>query len=87
MTHQDTIIPLNQRNPDRSQDTLLTDTLGDNDYGLTSTAPKPPSKLKWFTYIGRGMYNDVKNRLPYYLSDWTDAWNYRVIPATWVSRV
>jgi hypothetical protein len=31
------------------------------------------------------MYNDIKARLPYYWSDWTDAWNYRVVPATWVS--
>lgn len=29
-----------------------------------------------------GMIKDLKGRLPYYLSDWTDAWNYRVIPAT-----
>ena len=24
---------------------------------------------------------DVKARLPWYRSDWTDAWNYRVVPA------
>ncbi|KAK9239875.1 HCO3 transporter family-domain-containing protein [Lipomyces kononenkoae] len=40
-----------------------------------------------FTIFGihafRGMRNDIKNRLPYYLADWTvDAWNYRIIPAT-----
>ncbi|TIB81902.1 hypothetical protein E3Q22_00632 [Wallemia mellicola] len=29
-----------------------------------------------------GMYRDVSNRIPYYISDWTDAWNYRVIPST-----
>jgi hypothetical protein len=39
------------------------------------------SNLGW---IGSGMRNDVTRRLPYYLSDWTDAWNYRVVPATWV---
>ncbi len=26
--------------------------------------------------------NDVRRRAPYYLSDWTDAWDYRVVPAT-----
>ena len=31
------------------------------------------------------MRNDVRRRLPWYWSDWTDAWNYRVIPSTWVS--
>lgn len=29
-----------------------------------------------------GMIKDVRGRLPYYVSDWTDAWNYRVVPAT-----
>ncbi|WRT70568.1 uncharacterized protein IL334_007566 [Kwoniella shivajii] len=37
----------------------------------------------WKVRLGYGMYNDIKNRLPWYISDWTDAWNYRVIPATW----
>jgi hypothetical protein len=30
----------------------------------------------------RGILHDIKGRLPYYVSDWTDGWNYRVIPAT-----
>ena len=30
----------------------------------------------------RGMIGDVKRRAPYYWSDWTDAWDYRVVPAT-----
>lgn len=29
-----------------------------------------------------GIFKDIKGRLPYYLSDWTDALNYRVVPAT-----
>ena len=29
-----------------------------------------------------GIINDIKARVPYYRSDWTDAWNYRVVPAT-----
>ncbi|KIW59009.1 hypothetical protein PV05_03493 [Exophiala xenobiotica] len=35
-------------------------------------------KIRWF----RGMINDVKRRAPYYWSDWRDAWDYRVVPAT-----
>jgi hypothetical protein len=35
-------------------------------------------------WIGRGMRRDIRTRAPYYLSDWTDAWNYRVVPASWV---
>ncbi|EMD39677.1 hypothetical protein CERSUDRAFT_103670 [Gelatoporia subvermispora B] len=29
----------------------------------------------------RGIIHDIRSRAPYYASDWTDAWNYRVIPA------
>ncbi|KAJ4527958.1 hypothetical protein HRR83_000710 [Exophiala dermatitidis] len=35
-------------------------------------------KVRWF----RGMIDDVKRRAPYYWSDWKDAWDYRVVPAT-----
>lgn len=35
-------------------------------------------KIRWF----RGMIDDVKRRAPYYWSDWKDAWDYRVVPAT-----
>lgn len=31
---------------------------------------------------GRGMYHDVKRRLPYYWSDITDAWTYRTVAST-----
>ncbi|KAL8383103.1 hypothetical protein RB595_006726 [Gaeumannomyces hyphopodioides] len=36
----------------------------------------------WRIRFFRGMINDVRQRLPYYASDWTDAWDYRVVPAT-----
>lgn len=51
--------------------------------------PPPPrssekflsNKPKWYPF--RGIALDVQDRLPYYVSDWTtDAWNYRVVPAT-----
>jgi len=28
------------------------------------------------------MINDVKRRAPYYVSDFTDAWDYRIVPST-----
>jgi len=40
--------------------------------------------IRWIKSWGSGMRNDITHRLPYYWSDWTDAWNYRVVPATWV---
>ena len=36
----------------------------------------------WKIRLFRGMIGDVKRRAPYYWSDWKDAWDYRVVPAT-----
>ncbi|KAK2459667.1 hypothetical protein APHAL10511_008312 [Amanita phalloides] len=40
------------------------------------------SHFRWIKRIGSGIRQDVGARAPYYVSDWTDAWNYRVVPAT-----
>jgi boron transporter len=40
-------------------------------------------KRKWWKIrLFRGMVNDVRRRAPFYWSDWKDAWDYRVVPAT-----
>ncbi|KAK2054234.1 hypothetical protein LY76DRAFT_240231 [Colletotrichum caudatum] len=36
----------------------------------------------WKVKLFRGMANDVRRRAPFYVSDWVDAWDYRVVPAT-----
>jgi boron transporter len=36
----------------------------------------------WKIHLFRGMVNDLRRRAPYYWSDWVDAWDYRVVPAT-----
>ncbi|KAJ6557218.1 bicarbonate transporter [Mycena vulgaris] len=47
------------------------------------TRPRPSRTiLEWIRGFGSGIISDIRSRAPYYLSDWTDAWNYRVIPAT-----
>jgi hypothetical protein len=44
---------------------------------------KPPRAPQWWKIrLFRGMINDVRRRAPYYWSDWKDAWDYRVVPAT-----
>ena len=49
-------------------------------YHEESTATDDP---KWWRIrFFRGMIDDVKRRAPYYWSDWADAWDYRVVPAT-----
>ncbi|SRR6266550_3990775 len=50
-----------------------------------STTAPPPSQTKrfgWVKGLGVGIRRDIRARAPYYVSDWTDAWNYRVVPAT-----
>lgn len=37
---------------------------------------------RWKVHLFRGMANDLRRRVPYYISDWVDAWDYRVVPAT-----
>lgn len=44
-------------------------------------SPVPLEKW-WKIHLFRGMINDVRRRAPYYWSDWRDAWDYRVVPAT-----
>lgn len=47
------------------------------------SASTQSSQSKWWRIrFFRGMINDVKRRAPYYWSDWTDAWDYRIVPAT-----
>ena len=46
------------------------------------TLPVVLNRLSWFRRLGVGIRLDIRSRAPWYLSDWTDAWNYRVVPAT-----
>ncbi|KAF4994755.1 hypothetical protein FGRMN_5569 [Fusarium graminum] len=43
---------------------------------------RPKREAWWKIHLFRGMVNDIRRRVPYYISDWTDAWDYRVVPAT-----
>lgn len=45
---------------------------------------RPNSKLlpQFIRKLGAGIFQDIRARAPWYLSDWIDAWNYRVVPAT-----
>ena len=48
----------------------------------STTASKRTSPRWWRIYWFRGMWRDIKRRAPYYGSDFVDAWDYRVLPAT-----
>ncbi|PHH64943.1 hypothetical protein CDD81_3580 [Ophiocordyceps australis] len=43
---------------------------------------RPAKEAWWKVHLFRGLINDIRRRAPYYASDWLDAWNYRVVPAT-----
>ncbi|OAA68767.1 anion exchange protein 4 [Niveomyces insectorum RCEF 264] len=47
---------------------------------VSFSSPRRPAW--WKIRLFRGMANDVRRRAPYYVSDWLDAWDYRVVPAT-----
>ncbi|TGZ79115.1 inorganic anion exchanger [Ascodesmis nigricans] len=56
---------------------------------MVTFSPNHPSAEKtvekspwWSIQLFRGIINDVHRRAPYYASDWWDAWDYRVVPAT-----
>jgi hypothetical protein len=44
--------------------------------------PEQPKHRTWYRRLGAGIRQDICARAPWYFSDWTDAWNYRVVPAT-----
>lgn len=44
--------------------------------------PAKPRRQAWYRRLGAGIIMDIRARGPWYFSDWTDAWNYRVVPAT-----
>jgi hypothetical protein len=57
-------------------------------WSASDTGKRPAEVAKeaisWMQNIrlGRGIIMDLRARAPWYRSDWTDAWNYRVLPAT-----
>lgn len=53
-----------------------------SDSSPATTAATPRDMQWWKVHLFRGMINDIRRRAPYYCSDWKDAWDYRVVPAT-----
>lgn len=49
---------------------------------LQRTISSPTKHVAWFRKLGAGIRLDICTRAPWYISDWSDAWNYRVVPAT-----
>ncbi|KAL8873137.1 MAG: hypothetical protein Q9174_001342 [Haloplaca sp. 1 TL-2023] len=61
----------------------------ESDETLTQDISEPVSrdsgignKRWWKTQLFKGMSNDIRRRAPFFWSDWKDAWDYRVVPAT-----
>ena len=54
----------------------------ENTRSSAQTRGSKTTKKWWRVQLFRGMINDVRRRAPFYWSDWKDAWDYRVVPAT-----
>ncbi|OCK95121.1 uncharacterized protein K441DRAFT_705290 [Cenococcum geophilum 1.58] len=54
----------------------------ENSRSSAQTRGSKTMKKWWRVQLFRGMINDVRRRAPFYWSDWKDAWDYRVVPAT-----
>ncbi|KAI1966822.1 hypothetical protein LOZ58_000311 [Ophidiomyces ophidiicola] len=50
--------------------------------GRTSNTSNFTGDRWWRIHLFKGIKNDIRRRAPYYWSDWKDAWDYRVVPAT-----
>jgi hypothetical protein len=48
--------------------------------GITATSFRLRDVIRF--NVGAGILRDIRARAPWYWSDWKDAWNYRVLPAT-----
>jgi len=53
----------------------------ENSHAPTTSSSRREKKW-WKIRLFRGMVNDIRRRAPYYWSDWRDACDYRVVPAT-----
>lgn len=54
----------------------------DANSSTSTTFQTRPTRFFNLRRLGSGILVDIRARAPWYLSDWKDAWNYRVIPAT-----
>ncbi|KAL9583379.1 MAG: hypothetical protein Q9212_002738 [Teloschistes hypoglaucus] len=55
----------------------------DQPISTTATNSTRQGNAQWWKIrLFRGMKNDIRRRAPFYWSDWKDAWDYRVVPAT-----
>lgn len=68
------------RRPSAGRDATRNDSTGTGT-GSRNRTPRRPGGW-WKVHLFRGMVNDLRRRAPFYVSDWTDAWDYRVVPAT-----
>lgn len=78
---QGVVLPVS-RHDVAPQDEPATGIADDNTANMRSNKYSETKEPWWKVHPFRGMINDVRRRAPYYASDWLDAWDYRIIPAT-----
>ncbi|KAL8952095.1 MAG: hypothetical protein Q9222_001963 [Ikaeria aurantiellina] len=58
------------------------ETLGQEISGVPTNTSSTRHAKWWKIRLFKGMTKDIRRRAPFYWSDWKDAWDYRVVPAT-----
>ncbi|KAF1917952.1 HCO3 transporter family-domain-containing protein [Ampelomyces quisqualis] len=71
------LVPTSKRNATSNDDAT-----GEEHPQPSPDMKSPEKKAWWRTRLFSGMINDVRRRAPCYWSDWIDARDYRVVPAT-----
>ena len=55
----------------------------DGEIGPEGERKRKAREEKWWNIrLFQGITNDLRRRAPFYWSDWREAWDYRVVPAT-----
>ncbi|KAF2031667.1 hypothetical protein EK21DRAFT_62799 [Setomelanomma holmii] len=70
-------LPVSKRNATADDDVLSREATRQSRKSIASK-----KDAWWKMRLFSGMINDIRRRAPFYLSDWKDAWDYRVVPAT-----
>ena len=68
--------------PTRDRQNPTDDRLGRENSRSSRPSAKSSQDAWWKIRLFAGMYNDIRRRAPFYWSDFRDAWDYRVVPAT-----
>ncbi|KAK5959811.1 Bor1p PWA37_002876 [Arxiozyma heterogenica] len=81
LRHRETSIAQELISYESNVDELTDSIVLNNDTSELKMAPEYKHWIHRIPRVGKGIYVDLCDRLPYYKQDWLDAWDYRIIPS------